>query len=429
MMDWPIGVALLLGLIFCGVPIAFAMAGVGLVGVASIIGWTPTLSLIGQTYFDGGRSYTLSVVPLFLLMGNLVVQSGVAAELFKAANAWLGHRKGGLAMATIVACGGFSSVCGSSLATTATMARIALPEMRRFGYSDRLASSSIASGGTLGILIPPSVILVIYGILTQQNIGMLFLAGLLPGLVGIVFYIFAVRLSLVMYKEELAIQPKLPLIERFRALKGVFWALALFVFVLGGIYVGAFTATEAAGMGAGGAFLLTAARGRLTLRDTLATLFDTAKTTAVMFFILFGALFFLNYVNFSGLTTDLREWINLLGVGPYQVIFSIVIIYLILGCLLESLSMVTLTVPIFFPIVVGLGFDPIWFGIFVVIATELSYITPPIGMNIFVMRSVAPEVPIERIYAGVVPFVAVDIVRLALLIFVPGLALIIPQSM
>jgi C4-dicarboxylate transporter, DctM subunit len=428
-MDWPIGVALLLSLIFCGVPIAFAMAGVGLVGVASIIGWTPTLSLIGQTYFDGGRSYTLSVVPLFLLMGNLVVQSGVAAELFKAANAWLGHRKGGLAMATIVACGGFSSVCGSSLATTATMARIALPEMRRFGYSDRLASSSIASGGTLGILIPPSVILVIYGILTQQNIGMLFLAGLLPGLVGIIFYIFAVRLSLVMYKEELAVQPKLPLIERFRALKGVFWALALFVFVLGGIYVGAFTATEAAGMGAGGAFLLTAARGRLTLRDTLATLFDTAKTTAVMFFILFGALFFLNYVNFSGLTTDLREWINLLGVGPYQVIFSIVIIYLILGCLLESLSMVTLTVPIFFPIVVGLGFDPIWFGIFVVIATELSYITPPIGMNIFVMRSVAPEVPIERIYAGVVPFVAVDIVRLALLIFVPGLALIIPQSM
>jgi C4-dicarboxylate transporter, DctM subunit len=428
-MDWPIGVALLLGLIFCGVPIAFAMAGVGLVGVASIIGWTPTLSLIGQTYFDGGRSYTLSVVPLFLLMGNLVVQSGVAAELFKAANAWLGHRKGGLAMATIVACGGFSSVCGSSLATTATMARIALPEMRRFGYSDRLASSSIASGGTLGILIPPSVILVIYGILTQQNIGMLFLAGLLPGLVGIVFYIFAVRLSLVMYKEELAVQPQLPLIERFRALKGVFWALALFVFVLGGIYVGAFTATEAAGMGAGGAFLLTAARGRLTMRDTLATLFDTAKTTAVMFFILFGALFFLNYVNFSGLTTDLREWINLLGVGPYQVIFSIVIIYLILGCLLESLSMVTLTVPIFFPIVVGLGFDPIWFGIFVVIATELSYITPPIGMNIFVMRSVAPEVPIERIYAGVVPFVAVDIVRLALLIFVPSLALLIPQSM
>jgi C4-dicarboxylate transporter, DctM subunit len=429
-MAWPLGIALLMGLIFAGIPIAFAMAAVGLVGLVSIIGWSPTLSLVGQTYFDAGRSYTLSVVPLFLLMGNLVVQSGVASDLYNAANAWLRHRKGGLAMATIVACGGFSSVCGSSLATTATMTRIALPEMRRFGYSDRLAASSIASGGTLGILIPPSVILVIYGILTQQNIGMLFLAGLLPGLVGIIFYVFAVRLSLLVYPEQdIAVQTKLPLMDRIRALQAVSPALVLFIFVLGGIYVGAFTATEAAGMGAGGAFLLTALRGRLTLKDTLATLFDTAKTTSVMFFILFGALFFLNYVNFSGLTQDLRNWITLLGAGPYQVIFTIAIIYLILGCLLESLSMVTLTVPIFFPIVVGLGFDPIWFGIFVVVAAELSYITPPLGMNIFVLRSVAPGIPIERIYSGIMPFVAVDILRLLLLIALPWLALAIPYSM
>lgn len=429
-MAWPLGIALLMGLIFAGIPIAFAMAAVGLVGLVSIIGWSPTLSLVGQTYFDAGRSYTLSVVPLFLLMGNLVVQSGVASDLYNAANAWLRHRKGGLAMATIVACGGFSSVCGSSLATTATMTRIALPEMRRFGYSDRLAASSIASGGTLGILIPPSVILVIYGILTQQNIGMLFLAGLLPGLVGIIFYVFAVRLSLLVYPEQdIAVQTKLPLMDRIRALQAVSPALVLFIFVLGGIYVGAFTATEAAGMGAGGAFLLTALRGRLTLKDTLTTLFDTAKTTSVMFFILFGALFFLNYVNFSGLTQDLRNWITLLGAGPYQVIFTIAIVYLILGCLLESLSMVTLTVPIFFPIVVGLGFDPIWFGIFVVVAAELSYITPPLGMNIFVLRSVAPGIPIERIYSGIMPFVAVDILRLLLLIAVPWLALAIPYSM
>ncbi len=429
-MAWPLGIALLMGLIVAGIPIAFAMAAVGLVGLVSIIGWSPTLSLVGQTYFDAGRSYTLSVVPLFLLMGNLVVQSGVASDLYNAENAWLRHRKGGLAMATIVACGGFSSVCGSSLATTATMTRIALPEMRRFGYSDRLAASSIASGGTLGILIPPSVILVIYGILTQQNIGMLFLAGLLPGLVGIIFYVFAVRLSLLVYPEQdIAVQTKLPLMDRIRALQAVSPALVLFIFVLGGIYVGAFTATEAAGMGAGGAFLLTAIRGRLTLKDTLATLFDTAKTTSVMFFILFGALFFLNYVNFSGLTQDLRNWITVLGAGPYQVIFTIAIIYLILGCLLESLSMVTLTVPIFFPIVVGLGFDPIWFGIFVVVAAELSYITPPLGMNIFVLRSVAPGIPIERIYSGIMPFVAVDILRLLLLIAVPWLALAIPYSM
>lgn len=428
-MAWPVGMALLMALIFAGVPIAFAMTAVGLAGVVSIIGLSPALSLIGQVYFDTGRSYTLSVVPLFLLMGNLVVQSGVASDLYDSANAWLRHRKGGLAMATIVACGGFSSVCGSSLATTATMARISLPAMRRYGYSDRLAASSIAAGGTLGILIPPSVILVIYGILTQQNIGKLFLAGLLPGLIGVLGYILAVRLSLLVYREHLETQEKLPLIDRFRALSGVIWALGLFVVVLGGIYIGIFTATEAAGMGAAGAFLLTAMRGRLTLRETLTTLFDTAKTTAVMFFILFGALYFLNYVNFSGLTGDLRQWINALGVGPYPVIFMIVLMYLVLGCLLESISMITLTVPILFPIVTGLGFDPIWFGIFVVIATELSFITPPIGMNVFVLRTVAPEIPIERIFAGILPFVAVDVVRLGLLIAIPSMALLIPNSM
>ncbi|KZL10824.1 TRAP transporter large permease [Pseudovibrio ascidiaceicola] len=428
-MEWYLGLAILMALIFVGVPIAFAMAAVGFFGVASIIGLPPAFHLVGQVYFDSGRSYTLSVVPLFLLMGNLIVQSGIASDMYTAANAWLRHRKGGLAMATIVACGGFSSVCGSSLATTATMARVSLPAMRRFGYSDRLATSSIAAGGTLGILIPPSVILVIYGILTQQNIGALFLAGILPGLVGVIGYMLAVRLSLFMFKEDLEVQSKLPLIERIKALRGVSWALLLFVCVLGGIYLGVFTATEAAGIGAGGALVLTAMRGKLTYRETLNTLFETAKTTAVMFFILFGALYFLNYVNISGLTTDLRTWVNALGVGPYAIITMIVLIYLVLGCLLESLSMVTLTVPILFPIVTGLGFDPIWFGIFVIIVTEMSFITPPIGMNVFVMRSVAPEVPVEKIFVGVVPFVAMDVVRLILLIAVPGLALIIPYSM
>ncbi|SDQ97471.1 TRAP transporter large permease [Pseudovibrio sp. Tun.PSC04-5.I4] len=428
-MEWYFGLAILMALIFVGVPIAFAMAAVGFFGVASFIGMPPAFHMVGQIYFDSGRSYTLSVVPLFLLMGNLIVQSGIANDMYEAANAWLRHRKGGLAMATIVACGGFSSVCGSSLATTATMARVSLPAMRRYGYSDRLATSSIAAGGTLGILIPPSVILVIYGILTQQNIGALFLAGILPGLIGVIGYMMAVRLSLVMFKENLVVQSKLPLIERIRALRGVAWALVLFTCVLGGIYLGIFTATEAAGVGAGGALVLTAVRRKLTYRETLNTLFETAKTTAVMFFILFGALYFLNYVNISGLSMDLRVWVGALGVGPYAVITMIVFIYLVLGCLLESLSMVTLTVPILFPIVTGLGFDPIWFGIFVIIVTEMSFITPPIGMNVFVMRSVAPEVPVEKIFLGVVPFVAMDVLRLILLIAVPGIALIIPYSM
>lgn len=428
-LDWPLGLALLMLLIFCGIPIAFALTLVGLVGLASIIGIDAALALLGQTFFNSGRSYTLSVVPLFLLMGNFVVQSGIAAELYAAANAWLRHHRGGLAMATIVACGGFSSVCGSSLATTVTMGRISLPEMRAAGYSPHLAAASIAAGGTLGILIPPSVILVIYGILTQQDIGKLFLAGLLPGLIGILFYMAAVRLSMLLYPERIPVLDALPLRQRFHALRGVIGIMILFAFVMGGIYFGIFTTTEAAGMGAGGAILITALRGRLTLRATLATLFETAKMTALMFFILFGALYFLNYVNLSGLTTDLREWLTAGGYGPYQTMAMIILLYLIMGCLLESLSMILLTVPVLFPIVTALGFDPIWFGIFVVVVTELSFITPPIGLNVFAIRIVAPDIPLAQIYRGVTPFVFVDILRLLLLLAIPSLALVIPHSM
>ena len=428
-MDWPYGVALLFALLFAGVPIAFAMTAVAFIGISSIVGVGPALAMIGQVYFDSGRSYTLSVVPLFLLMGNLIVQSGVADEIYAAANAWLRHRRGGLAMATVVACGGFGSVCGSSLATTATMARIALPAMRRYGYSDRLATGAIAAGGTLGIIIPPSVILIIYGILTQQDIGRLFLAGIIPGIVGVIGYMIAVRVSLIWHPEALQPLPRLPLAQRFAALRGVSGALALFAFVLGGIYFGVFTATEAAGMGAAGAFLITALRRRLTWRATLATLFDSGKTAAVMFFILFGALYFMNYVNLSGLSTDMRNFILGLGLPPYGVIAIIVVMLLVLGCLIESMSMVMLVVPVLFPIVTAIGFDPIWFGIFIVVAAELSYITPPMGLNVFVLRVVARDVPVQTIFAGVLPFVLMDLVRIVLLILIPGMALLLPSTM
>ncbi|NHF72849.1 TRAP transporter large permease [Paracoccus xiamenensis] len=428
-MDWPIGTAILFALLFSGIPIGYCLTLVGFAGVASIIGIDPALAMIGQVYSDAGRSYTLSVVPLFLLMGNMIVQSGIADEIYDAANAWLRHRKGGLAMATIVACGGFGSVCGSSLATAATMGRIALPAMRRHGYSDSLATGAIAAGGTLGIIIPPSVILVIYGILTQQDIGKLFLAGIVPGLLGVIGYMLAVRLSLVMRPEKIADLPRLSLAERLAATRGVAPALLLFAFVLGGIYLGIFTATEAAGMGAGAAILLTALRGKLTWRPTLNTLFETGKTTAVMFFVLFGALYFLNYVNLSGLSTDIRNWVLGLDMPPLGVIVMIMLMLLVLGSLLESLSMVMLVTPILFPIVTALGFDPIWFGVFLVVATELSYITPPMGMNVFVLRVVARDVPIGQIFQGVVPFVILDLVRLVLLILFPILALAIPRSM
>lgn len=428
-MDWPFGMIILFALLFYGIPIGFSLVIVGVIGIYSIVGWDAAMGMLGQIFFDTARNYSLSVVPLFLLMGNFIVQSRVADEIYDAAHAWLRHRKGGLAMATIVACGGFGSVCGSSLATAATMGKIALPAMRRHGYSDRLATGSIAAGGTLGIIIPPSVILVIYGILTQQDIGKLFLAGILPGLIGMVGYMLGVRLSLWLRPEALTPLPRLPLLDRIMALKGVFPALMLFTFVLGGIYMGAFTATEAAGMGAGGAILLTALRRRLTLRATLSTLFDTGKTTAAMFFILMGALYFMNYVNLSGLSSDIRTTVTAMNLSPLMLLLVISVLLLVLGALLESLSMVLLVVPVLFPIVIEAGIDPIWFGIFVVIAAELSYITPPMGMNVFVLRVVARDVPVGAIFSGVLPFVFMDVLRLLLLIFVPAIALIIPNSM
>ncbi|MDA9207713.1 TRAP transporter large permease [Octadecabacter sp.] len=423
MEHWPVGMAVLVILLFTGVPIAFALTGVGLVGVVSIIGWSPSLALLGSVFFDNGRDYTLSVLPLFLLMGNFVVQSGIAAELYTSAYAWLRHRKGGLATATVVACGAFSSVCGSSLATAATMTKIALPSMRSYGYPDQLSTASIAAGGTLGILIPPSVILVFYGILTQQDIGRLFLAGIIPGIIGIIGYSIAVRLSLKFQKIDLPVEPKLSLVERIRALKGTSGALALFVFVMGGIYLGVFTPTESAGMGAGGAFLLVVLKRKFTLEATLSVLFDTMKTTAMMFFILFGALTFTNYVNMSGMTTDIQTLITNLTDSPMGFILIVFCIYLALGCVLESLSMIMLTVPVFYPIAASFGIDLIWFGIFVVMVTEISYVTPPVGMNAFVLRSVVPDVRLSTIFKGLVPFVAMDVLRVALLTAVPSLVL------
>jgi len=398
---------------------------VGLAGVASIIGWMPALSLIGSAFFDNGRDYSLSVLPLFLMMGNFVVQSGIAEELYTSAYAWLRHRKGGLAMATVVACGAFSSVCGSSMATAATMTRIGLPSMRRFGYPDRLSTASIAAGGTLGILIPPSVILVFYGILTQQDIGRLFLAGLIPGLIGVIGYAIAVRISIALGKIDLPTESKLPLSDRIRALKGTAGALVLFVFVMGGIYLGVFTPTESAGMGAGGAFLLVLLSGKFTREGMISVLYDTMKTTSMMFFILFGALTFTNYVNMSGMTGDIQTFLALFGDTPLVTILVILCIYLALGCLLESLSMIMLTVPVFYPIMAAQGVDLVWFGIFVVMVTEISYITPPVGMNAFVLRSVVPDVPLGTIFRGLGPFVAMDVLRVALLTAFPGLVLLL----
>jgi tripartite ATP-independent transporter DctM subunit len=429
MLDWIVGIAVLLALIAFGVPIAFAMTAVALAGIIALIGVAPALSILGQVFYDNGMNYTLSVMPLFVLMGNFVLKAGLADDMYEAANAWLRHYRGGLAMATIVACGGFSSVCGSSLATAATMARVSMPSMRKYGYSASLATGSIAAGGTLGILIPPSIVLVLYGVITQESIGKLFLAGILPGLVGILGYLVAVRLSLFLEKDTAQKVDALPFMERVRATKGVVGVLSLFFCVMGGIYLGIFTATEAAGIGATGAFLLALLRGRLTLATLYEVLVETARMTAMLFFVLFGALLLSNFVNLAGMPGDLRNWIMAMGAHPTAVLLVILVIYLVLGAVLESISMMLLTVPVFFPVVTGLGVDPIWFGIFVVMAIEISLITPPVGLNVFVLKSIVPEVPTGTIFKGVVPFIIMDILRVLLLIGVPSLALLIPSTM
>jgi len=424
-----IGFAALLLLVFARMPIAFAMGLVGFVGFAALVNWNwlAATSMASQRVITTAQDYGLSVVPLFILMGNLVSRAGLSGELYAASHAFLGHRRGGLSMATIVACGGFSAICGSSLATAATMSQVAMPPMRRYGYADSLATASIAAGGTLGILIPPSVILVIYGLLTETSIRELFAAGFLPGLLGILLYLAAVQY--VVWRDPAAgprgDRSSWP--QRLHALRGVWGTLLLFAVVMGGIYGGVFTPTEAAGIGAGGAFLIALSRRSLSWKVLLEVLADSARTTAMLFSVLIGALIFSNFVNRAGLPDALAALVTGFDVPAPVVIVLILLVYIALGCVFESLSMLLLTVPIFFPLVQGLGFDLVWFGILVVVVTEISLITPPVGLNVFVLAGMLPDVRTTTVFKGVTPFWCADILRLALLAAVPALSLFLPR--
>ena len=423
------GFAVVLTLIFLRLPIGIAMALVGSIGFALLTNTSASWSMIAQTTYSTGLDYTFSTLPLFILMGNFVNRAGFSDELYAASHAFLGHRRGGLATATIFACGGLAAVSGSSLATAATMAKVAMPPMRRFGYADSLAAGAIAAGGTLGIIIPPSVIMVVYGVITETDIGSLFIAGIVPGVLGVIGYSIAIE---AWTRINPAVGPpgeRTGWPDRLRALARVWGILVLFLLVIGGIYGGAFTATEAAGIGAGGAFLFALARGSLTWPVLAGILAETVVTTTVIFVIVIGALIFANFVNIAGLPAGLGAAVQAFGVTPIVVILAIVVVYLILGCILDSLSMILLTVPTFYPLVVELGYSPIWFGILVTVATEISLITPPIGLNVFVLRAALPEVPTSTIFRGIFPFLYADIVRLLLIVFVPAIALFLPGIM
>jgi tripartite ATP-independent transporter DctM subunit len=429
MVESAIGCGVLLALLLLGVPIALAMGFVGVVGFALVAGWDPAMAMTGQIVVDNILNYNFSILPLFILMGNLISHARLSDDLYEASNAFLGHRRGGVALATIVACGGFSALCGSSMATAATMSKVALPSMRRYGYDSAFAAACVAAGGTLGILIPPSIIMIIYGFMTNSDVGQLFMAGVLPGIMGIALYAGAVVVVAAMRPKLAPKGERTDWPGRWRALGRVWGIALLLVFILGGIYLGVFTPNEAAGVGAGGALLFALLRGTLRWGNFYRVLVETVTTTATMFFVLFGALLFSNFLNISGGATWLSGFVQGLDVAPVVVILVICLIYMVLGTMLESLSMMLLTVPIFAPIVVGLNIDLIWFGIIVVVAIEISLITPPVGMNVFVLNAVVPDVPAMRIFRAITAFFFADILRLGLIIAFPAIATFLPSVM
>ena len=423
------GFVVLFILMLLRVPVGMAMGLVGVSGYALIAGGGPALKLIGQTSMRTVTDYTFGVIPMFMLMGAFVSVSGVSRELFRAANALIGHLRGGLGMATVLACGGFAAICGSSVATAATFSTVAYPEMRRYGYPQSFSTGVIAAGGTLGAMLPPSTVLAVYAVITQQDIGKLFMAGVLPGLLAMGMYVLTIIAIVALAPKLLPAGEKKPWSERLAAMKDVWPSLVLFIFVIGGLYGGVFTPTEAGGVGAGGAFLLGVIRRKLDRAGIRQALLQATRTAAAVFTVLIGALLFGYFLTITQTPQKLTEFLTGLGIGRYGVLALIMVMYLLLGCLMDAMAMIILTVPIIFPVIMQLGFDPIWFGVIIVMTVELGLIHPPVGMNVFVIKSVVQEVSFTTIFKGVIPFVLTDILRLLILIAFPAIALWLPGRM
>lgn len=418
--------AVLLLLLAVSVPVAAALGVLGLV-LSNFFSFMPLHLALGDTAWQTSVEYILIAIPLFVLLGEILLRSGIAAGVYAAIAEWVSWLPGGLMHANIGTCTLFAATSGSSVATAATIGTVAIPEIEKRRYDEALFLGSIAAGGTLGILIPPSVVFVIYGLMTETSISKLFAAGILPGMVGILFYLLAVQVVIRLRPELGPPAARTDWQGRWKALGGVSGVLTLFVVVIGGIYAGIFTPTEAAGIGAFGGFLFALGRRALTWRTAFDTFAETASTTTMLFMVLIGALLFANFVNAAGLPTAMIDTVKSMNLSPIAVILVILLIYIILGCVFESMSMIILTVPVFVPVVEALHFDLIWFGVVVVVVTEISLITPPVGMNVFVLRGLLPDVPTGRIFAGVMPFICADIVRLTVIVFVPWLSLIVPS--
>ena len=423
------GFVTLFALMLLRVPVGMAMGLVGVTGFGFLVGGAPALKLVGQTSMRTVTDYTFGIIPMFLLMGAFVSNSGMSRELFRAANSFVGHFRGGLGIATIAACGGFAAISGSSVATAATFSTVAYPEMRRYGYPQSFATGTIAAGGTLGAMLPPSTVLAVYGLITEQDIGQLFIAGIVPGLIAGSMYMMTIVLIGLVRPSYLPAGEHSSWTQRLESLRHVWATLLLFAFVIGGLYGGLFTPTEAGGMGAGGAFLIGVVRGRLSRADIRRSLLQATRTAAAVFTVLIGALLFGYFLTVTQTPQKVTAFLTGLGVGRYGVLTLIMLMYLVLGCLMDALAMIILTIPIIFPVIKQLGFDPIWFGVIIVMTVELGLIHPPVGMNMFVIKSVVEDVKISTIFYGVIPFILTDLVRLVLLISFPILATYLPSRM
>ena len=420
----------LLAMIFLRVPIGLAMFVTGVAGLGLVTGGNlMALSRLKNETFSTFSSYSLSIIPMFLLMGHFATLGGMSQALFRAAEGFLGHRRGGVAMAAIGACAGFGAICGSSLATAATMGRVALPELRRYGYEGGFSTATLAAGGTLGILIPPSVVLVIYAILTEQNIAKLFLAAFLPGILAALGYVLAISIYVRLNPGAAGTRPPIPMAERFRQLAAVWPVLVVFVAVVGGIYGGVFTPTEGAAVGALGTGIIALANGGLTGRTLIESFLVTAKSSAMIFFIVLGAAIYNGFLALSQVPQEMSAWVAAQGFAPLTVLAVILLFYLLLGCVMDSLSMILLTIPIFFPVVTALDFGmtveevAIWFGILTLIVVEVGLITPPVGMNLFVINAMDRSTPMIQTYRAVLYFVGSDILRVAILVAFPAITL------
>lgn len=430
-----IGFAVLLVMLAVRIPIGVAMIAVGMVGYLSIAGQTALLSYLKTEMYWRYTTFDLSVVPLFVLMGQFAAKAGLSQALFRAANVWLGHHRGGIAMAAVGGCAGFGAISGSSLATAATMGQVALPELRRYNYSGGLATGALAAGGTLGILIPPSVVLIIYAIMVEANVAALFQAAFLPGILAALGYMLAIAIVVRVNPEAGPAGPRASARERFVALLEIWPVLVIFILVMGGIYGGFFTPTEGAGIGSVGTFLIAITRGRMRWAGFVDTIIGTASTTGMIFIILFGAAVFNAFLGFSELPLFAADYFKNSGLPPMSILLAMVLLYVLLGFVMDSLSMILLTVPIFWPIIMGLDFGmpmddlQLWFGIITLIVVEVGLITPPVGLNVFVINSMARDVPMMETFRGVLPFLASDAVRVALIIVFPTMALILPHLM